>query len=323
MKNTLHTATLAALVGLTGCAFDGDSLERQGGALVSVLGGEQCVTLYAGQSIDAGTVCLSVSGDDLVVTYETTGDWGLLEAHLWIGTSLADMPQTNTGNPQLGLFPYKAEDLGDATSVSFHVPIESLGGEPAVCDQSFYVVAHAALRRPDGEGGFQTETGFGDGDLINEYGSWATYFDVTLTCDDVPPPPDDECECETAFAEGDTTFVELGLTKNRWGWQLTVDEGAFSAPLYAGAAHNDPSRGIHVGTVHVENDGEVVTVSYETFPGFHLEEIHVYAGCTDVGTIAPGQFGHGAELSNATTYTASFELGCAPAYVVAHAVACH
>jgi hypothetical protein len=77
--------------------------------------GDTCTTLYAGQTIDAGTVCSSVNGDNLDVTFTTTGGWELEEAHLWVGTKLSDMPQTKKGNPKIGNFPYNSGDISGST----------------------------------------------------------------------------------------------------------------------------------------------------------------------------------------------------------------
>jgi hypothetical protein len=322
--NVLFATALAGLVGIAGCATDTDSLGTLRGAIVAVDGGETCVTLYAGQHIDAGSVCVSVAGDDLVVTYQTSGDWGLTETHLWIGTSLLDLPRTQSGNPQLGLFPYKAEDLDDATSYTFTVPIAVFLDEDEVCDATLYLVAHAAMRRPDGEGGFQTETGYGDGPRLVQRGNWATYFSVTLTCED--DGGGEGGGCETAYAYGDHTFIDLGITQARWGWEITIAElGPACTPLYAGAGQNDISKGTHVGTVCYDYDGATLDVSYDLFDGFGLAETHVYAGCTEVATIAPGQYGnaHG-DLDGAASDGYSIALSCdeLPAFLVAHAVVC-
>src|SRR5688572_25946202 len=98
---------------------------------VSVSGGERCVRLLAGQTIEAGTVCAKVSGTDLLVTYTTGSGWTMTEAHLWVGLDLATAPRTQTGNPQPGRFPYKAT-LDGATSHTFRVPLASLADN--LCD---------------------------------------------------------------------------------------------------------------------------------------------------------------------------------------------
>lgn len=41
-----------------------------------------CVTLIAGQNINVGSVCFAIVGNDLVVTYNTTGDWYFNVLHL-------------------------------------------------------------------------------------------------------------------------------------------------------------------------------------------------------------------------------------------------
>jgi hypothetical protein len=320
MKTALSACTLAGLIGIAGC-FDAQELvDRRADELVSILGGDACVTLVAGRNLDVGTVCTSIVGDDLVVTYETTGDWTLHRAHLWIGTSLDDLPRTGSGRIRLQDFPYVTDALGDVTSHSFLVPLAALGGEPAVCDETFHLVAHAVVRRPRSNGGWKTRHAYGDGIRLGKCKKGARSFDLTLVCDGDPPGPG---ECETAFAVGDQTFVELGLTPSRWGWQITIHlNEELDAPLYAGAAQNDLTRGVHVGTLRYHHDGTRLRVLYEMFDGYTLAKTHVYAGTTPTTTIAPGQFGHGHDLGAATTDLYEIPLGGPPAYLVAHAVVC-
>lgn len=128
--------------------------------------------------------------------------------------------------------------------------------------------------------------------------------------------------CETAFAKGDRSFVDLGLTKSRWGWQVgPLDEGTHQAELWAGAGKNDTSKGALVGTLTVEVSGRQVRVTYETEAGNRLMETHLYVGTKDVQTISPGKLGHQHELDEARSDT--FEVsGAAPVNLVAHAVVC-
>jgi hypothetical protein len=134
---------------------------------------EYCSTLFAGQTIDAGTVCSSVNNDNLDVTFTTTGGWELEEAHLWAGTQLSDMPQTKKGNPKIGNFPYNSGDITGATSHTFSVALLGLGFSCPGDDVTYILAAHAALRKDNGDGTFQTETGWGDGPNIVDRGSWA------------------------------------------------------------------------------------------------------------------------------------------------------
>ncbi|MGA1824192.1 MAG: hypothetical protein ACMUIP_05955 [bacterium] len=88
--------------------------------------GVQCQALLAGQTIDAGLVCVEVVGTDLVVTYDTANGWELVETHLWVGDSLADMPQTKQGNPKIGNFPYNSGDITGATSYNVSISLDDL-----------------------------------------------------------------------------------------------------------------------------------------------------------------------------------------------------
>lgn len=287
--------------------------------------GTQCSTLYAGQTINAGSVCVSVEGQDLTVAYTTTGGWQLTVAHLWVGDDLSTMPQTKTGNPQIGKFPYASGDITGATSYTFSIPLSSLSTSLDLCGHTFDIAAHAGLQKPDGSGGYQTQTGWGDGTQINSRGSWATYFTYTVTCTTPPPPPPSGLTCDTAFAFGDTTFIQLGLTQSRWGWESgPLSPGTYTQPIYAGAAQNDTSKGSLAGQLTIVYDGSSATVSYAMNDGYVMDETHLYVGTSNIGTISPGQFGNSHTLDNATSdsYTVDGFSG-QPIYVVAHAVACH
>jgi len=151
-----------------------------------------------------------------------------------------------------------------------------------------------------------------------------------------------DCEmepfCETAFAEGCWVWTtskksnpegrnSLELTKNRWGWaiNLTCDCRVFD--IWAGAALNDTSKGIHVGTLKVERDGSKVTVTYSMKDGYCMKEVHLYASVMPPTTIAPGQYGNTEEFdSNETEYTFKVSIEDADSdgiWLIAHAVVCN
>ncbi len=326
----LRATTKLLLLSVLGCAVpacvdaqDPESPSAAPDALVSV-SGPNCATLWAGQNIDAGTVCVTVDSQNLTVDYSTQAGWELTEAHAWVGTDLLDMPQAANGNPKIGLFPYASGNITGATSHSFSIPLASLPPEPVLCDTGLFVVAHAALQKDDGTGGTQTETGWAGDDTTTAAASWARYFTVTFTCDEEPPPPDSGDECETAFAYGPTTFVDLGLTDKRWGWQLgPLVPGLYETPLYAGAGQNDITKGTEVGSLVVGYDGATVTVDYATFAPFTLAATHLYVGTSNITTIAPGQYGITHELSGASTDSFVVNgFNGEPVYVVAHAETC-
>lgn len=316
--------------------------------------GTNCTMLLAGQTINAGNVCLEdidTNGDyiddTLVVTYTTTGGWELVEVHFWIGTALSQMPVTRTGNPIPGHFPYSSGNITGQTTYSFNIPFSAFGFN---CDNTLlYAAAHAALRKLKPDGTYQTETGWGNGERIVAKGNWATYFTFRIKCDSPPPEPDG---CETVFANGgasalcfinDLDFHPWNIpdgTFERWGWTNgPLAPGSYIFNLYAGAAHCDVSRGTLVGTLTVVYASGTANVTYTMNPGFSLNETHLYVG-SDIlpkhckgspghpnyecdWTVAPGQFPYKHNnLGGATSdsYTVAGLSG--NIFVVAHAVAC-
>jgi hypothetical protein len=198
-----------AFASLAGCANDAlmagpiseqhVELSVSAKALVSIAGEKTCFTLYAGQSIDAGTVCLAVDNATdtsaacgatgaqgaVQVTFSTHDGWELVETHLAAGDNLTDIPSNKAGNPKIGNFPYQSGDITGATEFVFTVPLCAFGldASQTSCDPvTAFVAAHAALRKDLGGGVYQTEKGWGDGGRLAAKGSWATYFNVVLEC---------------------------------------------------------------------------------------------------------------------------------------------
>ena len=319
-----RAAIFCSFMALSACDIGPSELSSKQSA-VTYAQNTQCVTLLAGQTINAGSVCMTVSGQDLVATYNTTNGWQLNEVHLWVGDSLSTMPQTKNGNPQIGLFPYTAQNLNGATSYTFNIPLSSLGSGD-LCDHTFLAAAHASVQKPNGSGGFESQTGWGAGSQLNQRGSWAMYYSYTVLCTTPPPPTTTSLTCETGYALGSTTFVNLGLTRDRWGWQSgPLAPGSYTQPIYAGAAQNDTSKGKLVGQALITYDGSVVKVNYTMQAGYVLDATHVYAGTSSVSTISPGQYGNTHDpLSNVSSD--SFSIGGfsgEPVYVVVHGVVCH
>ena len=292
--------------------------------------GTQSFTLYAGQSIDAGSVSAKVEGTTLKVTYTTTGGWELTEAHLWIGNQINDLPQTKSGNPQPGQFTWKSGDITGLTEYTFAIPLSN----PNInfsCPGSaiaYYLAAHASVRKANGDGTYQTETGWSAGSPITSKGSWATFSTFTLSCGEGEPT-----NCETAFAKLDdssTCFIELGF--QRWGWTTPLKIGNYEFNLYAGAGQCDTTKGALAGTVTVNYDGSAATVTFNTTPGWTMQETHLYVGNDRlpllkqgknyVETVAPGAYPYqhtNLEAVSTDTYTVSVT---GDIYVVAHAVTC-
>ncbi len=344
LTRSLRWGSVAALVavGISSCDDATDPSQGFGADvylfdLEAMITADECYPLIAGQHTDAGEVCVSVDNipDELTVTYTTSGEWKMSEVHLWVGLSLADMPQTQNGSPKIGHFPYKYEDPSGFTFYEFTVDLSSLGAAGEVCAEEFLLLAaHAALHNGDRE-----ETGWGQGKRFVQQGTWATYFEVPITCDEVPPPPGSE----TAFAYGGdyaTCFLDKtfgGQSFSRWGWTngpLPPDDYVFD--IYAAAGQCDLIKGTLVGTLTVLYDGTEADVTYTVNPPYGLGETHLYVGEEPLPqksngdfTVAPGQypFSDADATGDGTTreYTGVLPVcdgACPPEgiYVVAHAV---
>ena len=118
-------------------------------------------TLWAGQTIDVGTLTVEVIGENLHVTFETTGGWYLTETHLYVGTSVLTKSAP-------GQFPYKHDNLGvGVTSDSYIIPLADIGTGWRV------FAAHAVVENPCE---CIEETAWGSGCEIRPGKNWAMYF---------------------------------------------------------------------------------------------------------------------------------------------------
>ncbi|MGI6208704.1 MAG: hypothetical protein ACOYEW_10915 [Anaerolineae bacterium] len=152
------------------------------------------VDLIAGQNMDAGDVLVWNGVENgrafLQVTYAGK-DWCVGETHLHVATSLADIPQTRSGNPIPGQFTYKRE--GACTpGASIRIPLDNVPVGTVL-----YIAAHAEVfpmvdgggsccgcdpcgdlcSRCDCTGEGETAWGFGPG---FSGANWATYFTYTV-----------------------------------------------------------------------------------------------------------------------------------------------
>jgi hypothetical protein len=160
-------------------------------AFAATCGTSTVTTLYAGRTIDAGSVTVSNDGTNLYVEYSTKNGWLLTETHLAIATSLAGIPQTKSGNPKVGNFPsqrtYEPPAGSDVYVFSLDQLAVSLGLDRFTCGSSSLVIAaHAVVVQLDGSGGVASrETGWGNGPGFPG-ANWSTYFSHTIQC--CPPP---------------------------------------------------------------------------------------------------------------------------------------
>lgn len=132
------------------------------------------VTLFAGRTMNAGTVTVTNDASNLYVTYATTSPWELTEAHLAVADTLAGIPQTQKGNPIPGRFAYSATFDPEVTAFTFTIPLGSFSP-----GQTLFIAAHAVVLTPSSSSGGGTQTGWGNGDGFPG-ANWATYFRYTV-----------------------------------------------------------------------------------------------------------------------------------------------
>jgi hypothetical protein len=305
--------------------------------------GESCAELVAGQTTVVGNVCVDLVGPEfgqtLRVTYHLIDGWELIDAHMWIGESIADMPQTRKGNPKIGLFPYYSGDITSSTSWTFQVPLADLGNEPYICEKAFHIAAHAELRKDLGGGEYRTETAWCAGEQFVERGSWGTYFTILFTCDPLLPIP--ILKCGTAFAHGGTNpttcFQEIDEDGDGvpdftgWGWTSgPLGPGVYQFDLYTGAARCNLTRASLVGTLTVDYNGSVAIVTYDLFDDYTMRETNLWVGPEILArnsegdfTIAPGDYPLIHENLDGTHWDQFVITGLSgDINVVAHAVVC-
>jgi hypothetical protein len=188
-KNLVYTLSLCLLFGIV-LAFQTTELVQ---AKTLTIGQEQSsldnqtqicgdittVTLFAGQTIDAGTVSVWNDADNLYVQFSTTGGWVINETHVHVGATADDIPQRN-GNPIPGRFDYKTTHEPPVEEYTYTIPLDGFAA-----GDSLVVAAHAALSLLDENGNvIQQETGWGDGPGFPGR-NWATYIEFTVqSCDE-------------------------------------------------------------------------------------------------------------------------------------------
>jgi len=153
-------------------------------------------------------------------------------------------------------------------------------------------------------------------------------FEITLdyNCSCVPQ------DCETAYAYNrcySTCFSEWGFSQ--WGWTngpLAPKCQTYYFSLYAGAAQCKLYKGDKVGWVTVKYYGSSAIVKYYLYPGYKLDETHLYIGNQPLPgsgggfTVAPGQYTYSHDLNNATTDCYRVTGLSGKIYIIAHAAVC-
>ena len=163
------------------------------------------VDLMAGQHMNVGTVSISKTDTDLVLTYSTIPEWTIGTTHVSIGDCNEQwVPTTKKGNPKIGKFGHKEPHSADINKVVYLISLEALPeGSDLYC-----FAAHAEVNGPNGEetawagnddgnddddnddgGGvpaYRVSKNLNSGYTVRDFGgrSWATYIEALQSaCD--------------------------------------------------------------------------------------------------------------------------------------------
>jgi len=144
-------------------------------------GSTQCgdptvVALMAGQNDNVGEIGVWNDGDNIYVSYQPVGAYRLKKTHLFVGDCTA-IPTNGAGNPRIGAFPNTVNHGNTGVDAyTYIIPLAGMTPGTSVC-----VAAHAEVVAFDANGNqYYSQTGWGNGDQINDGGSWAMKFTYTV-----------------------------------------------------------------------------------------------------------------------------------------------
>ena len=132
------------------------------------------VTLWAGKTMNAGTVTVTQDANNLYVEYKTSGTWKITETHLNISTSKF----TQRGAP--GQYPYSSSNGTGVTSYKYTIAKTWSAGT------KLYFLAHAVVKQSWGNYCGSSQTAFGGTVVSPQCGSWYATFCTSV--DGAPAP---------------------------------------------------------------------------------------------------------------------------------------
>jgi len=128
----------------TGLVFPTSSVSANGKAapvfsIVSTL--DNCLlteTLRAGQTIPIGSVLITNTEENIMVTYQTTDGWELKHTHVNLSGSLEEVPQSEGGTPINGQFTTQTAHDPAVTTYTYTFPLSDYADLEQV-----YILTHA------------------------------------------------------------------------------------------------------------------------------------------------------------------------------------
>jgi hypothetical protein len=179
----------AAVLGVTSAGTCGEPLD---------------VALLACRNTPVGSVTVSNSEDTLYLLVATRDGWSMTLSHLALGCDPAELPQTRSGNPVPGRFPYSRSYIPPASQDLYALPL------PSFPCREIFVAFHADVAQLDSSGRtVREESAWAAGEPFPGR-NWGMYFRYSVRTCEPPPPP--------------TTFVTY--TQEAWGDAPSPDNAA-------------------------------------------------------------------------------------------------
>lgn len=258
------------------------------------------IIVYAGQDIDIGKLYISNNEHELFITYDLSGsNWWLQETHLFAG-DIDDAPFTNSGNPQIGKFPYHGKH--ELTQVyTFTLPLSDF-------DEQISLIAHAAVVEKSNGSEVSDETAFGFGDIEFPGSRWGWIINYRQqTCsnegntgsnsqtdtDNTQTDTDNENGCMDGFVYASAkNSICLLREFDTWGWSNKVPDNElhhgpggtdYTFPLYASAFQCDINNSMLIGELQLHiagGDGRLyadiqIDISHENL---NITDLDLYVG---------------------------------------------
>ena len=126
------------------------------------------VPIYAGKTIDVGTVKVWIEEDMLYVQFDTT--WFLTETHLDVVADPIEFPQTKKGNPKPGQFSFKTNHEPGISAYTYQIPMIEFDKATTL-----YFAAHSKVEKWI-EGVLLDSESAWAGSYDFPGANWATYF---------------------------------------------------------------------------------------------------------------------------------------------------
>jgi hypothetical protein len=215
------------------------------------------------------------------------GDWYLAETRVTVATDYYGLPQSRTGDPNLGDFAYRTTHKNVKT-YTHAIP------DGYALDQVLAIATHCSVVRVvEGKVG-RPETGFsGNRDFAGAKS--ARWFEYPIKTEDTKHEG-----TATGWAGDSARGLGQGNRWYRWT-EYTVGGSAVEVPMYAGQSNRCGTLNIWEtpGYIHVRFacSGEAYGVDYE-WTGFNVTHLNVAADQAAAfldGIAAPGQFDYGTD----------------------------